>query len=134
MNRQQRTNNRPNNHSNNQRSDRRSHYNSNSRNTDHLIPGDIIFARIPFEENTPDYYNGHKPEDIRQAPFANRRGESGKGRVVVYMGRDKDNILYLPITSSIGNASDAFHQYKLKDTAVSIRQAVTPIHILRWIH
>lgn len=27
-----------------------------------LKKGDILYMRIPFEENTPDYYNGYRPE------------------------------------------------------------------------
>ena len=88
---------------------------STRRTSAQLAPGDIIFTYIPFEENTPDYYNGHAPHTIRNPEFVNRRGEAGKSRVVIYMGRDGDSILYLPITSSIGNKSDQFHQYRLKN-------------------
>lgn len=85
----------------------------------HLLqPGDIIHTYIPFEENTPDYYNGHNPEHIRQPKYTNRRGESGKSRIVIYMGQDKDNLLYLPITSRRGNGADQYHQYELKDNSM----------------
>lgn len=51
-----------------------------------LRRGDIINMRVPFEENTRDYYNGYKPEEIRGRPFTDRFGQSGKERMVIYMG------------------------------------------------
>ncbi len=86
------------------------------RDIDTLKPGDILFTFALFEENTPDYYNGHDPKDIRGHWYRNRRGEDGKHRPILYMSRDGDNLMYLPITSSRSSHSkDVFHQYQLKD-------------------
>ena len=45
------------------------------RDIDTLKPGDILFTFALFEENTPEYYNGHDPKDIRGHWYRNRRGE-----------------------------------------------------------
>ena len=83
-----------------------------------LRRGDVINIRIPFEENTRDYYNGYKPEEIRDAPFTDRFGKSAKTRMVIYIGRDEETLLYLPLTSKTGHAHDVLHQYQLKDNSM----------------
>lgn len=82
-----------------------------------LTPGELIYANIPFEENTADYYNGYDPLSIRGQTFVNRRGESGKVRCVVFMGLDEGNLLYLPITSRSSGQADQYHQYLLKNNS-----------------
>ena len=79
-------------------------------------PGDVIETFIPYEENTPDYYNGHHPLDIRgEALRAGRFRTTGKIRPVVYIGATEDNqLLYLPITSSNRNYHDRFHQFRTR--------------------
>lgn len=81
-----------------------------------LKAGDIIRTYIPFEENTPDYFNGHHPSTIRPQPYRNRFGQAGKERLVVYIGKDSyDSMLYLNVTASHTNKYDSIHQYELKD-------------------
>lgn len=81
-----------------------------------LESGDTIRTYIPFEENTPDYFNGHHPDTIRPQPYRNRFGQTGKERLVVYIGRDSyDNMLYLPITASHTNRYDSIRHYELKN-------------------
>lgn len=81
-----------------------------------LRAGDIINIKIPFEENTRDYYNGYKPIDIRGRMFTDRFGNSAKTRMVIYIGRDNETMYYLPLTSKTGTSHDMLHQYELKDT------------------
>ena len=83
-----------------------------------LHMGDILNIRIPFEENTRDYYNGYKPEEIRGKLFTDRFGNSSKKRMVIYIGRDGNEMLYLPITSKHTTDHDILHQYELKDTSM----------------
>ena len=40
-----------------------------------LKPGDVLYGFLLFEENTPEYYNGHKPKSIRGEFYQNRRGQ-----------------------------------------------------------
>ena len=53
-----------------------------------LQPGDIIRVQVLFAENTRDYYNGYTPEEIRGGKYTDRFGQSGKNRMVIFLGRD----------------------------------------------
>lgn len=86
-----------------------------TRKAEALRQGDIVNLRVPFEENTRDYYNGYKPTEIRDKPFTDRFGKSSKVRMVIFIGRDDDTIYYLPVTSK-NSIHDLDHQYELKDT------------------
>ena len=104
-----------------------------------LRRGDIINLRVPFEENTRDYYNGYKPEDIRGRPFTNRFGQSGKERMVIYMGRMGGTMLYLPMTSKQHDAHECYEQYELKDNSMTpkkdpTRKSYVETHTLRAMH
>lgn len=83
-----------------------------------LRKGDIIHTRIPFEENTPDYYNGYHPKEIRGQMFRDRFGQTSKQRYVVVIGRDSSNIMYLPLTSR-HSRYDSKHQYTLQDNSMT---------------
>lgn len=83
-----------------------------------LRRGDVININVPFEENTRDYYNGYKPSEIREKPFTDRFGRSSKTRMVIYLGRDGQDMLYLPLTSKTNSGADALHQYELKDVSM----------------
>lgn len=83
-----------------------------------LRRGDVINLRVPFEENTRDYYNGYKPEEMREKPFTDRFGNSSKKRMVVFVGCDGPDMLYLPITSKTGHPHDVHNQYELKDNSM----------------
>lgn len=85
-----------------------------------LEKGDIVTLNVPFEENTRDYYNGYKPEEIRDKPFTDRFGKSSKRRMVIYIGRDRKDMLYLPVTSKTGQHHDILHQYQLKDNSMTL--------------
>lgn len=51
--------------------------------------GDVINILAPFEENTPEYYNGHNPLSVRGEYVTDSRGRRGKWRpvMVVEIGR-----------------------------------------------
>lgn len=87
-----------------------------------LEKGDIVYMRIPFEENTPDYYNGYKPEEIRGGLYQNRLGETSKTRQVVVVGHDKNSIQYLTLTSRSNSKHDSKHQYTLQDNSMTKRK------------
>lgn len=83
-----------------------------------LKKGDIIRTRIPFEENTPDYYNGYYPKQIRGRLFRDRFGNTSKPRFVIVVGYDENNIMYLPLTSRHCRC-DERHQYTLQDNSMT---------------
>ena len=74
--------------------------------------------RIPYEENTTDYYNGYSPEEIRGEPFKDRFGMGSKPRFVIVVGKEGDNLLYLPMTSR-HSRFDTKHQYTLQDNSMT---------------
>lgn len=86
-----------------------------------LHKGDIIRMFIPFEENTPDYYNGYSPESIRGGPYVDRNGQTGKVRYAIVIGHEFDSIQYLPLTSR-HTRFDTFHQYELQDNSMTYRK------------
>ncbi len=86
-----------------------------------LRKGDIIRMRIPYEENTSDYYNGYRPKDIRGGVFKDRFGDTSKPRFVIVVGRDDRNILYLPLTSRHSRFDDK-HHYVLQDNSMTIKK------------
>ena len=83
-----------------------------------LRKGDVIRMRIPFEENTPDYYNGYKPKDIRGHLVKDDKGRPSKPRFVIVVGRDESNIMYLPMTSR-HSGFDSERQYPLEDNSMT---------------
>lgn len=87
-----------------------------------LRKGDIVFMRIPFEENTRDYYNGYDPKEIRGTTYKNREGLTSKARYAIVIGRDERNILYLPLTSRRAGF-DEKHQYVLQDNSMTYRKS-----------
>lgn len=81
-----------------------------------MQPGEVAIMYVPFQQNTPDYCNGHDPGDIRERPYENRLGQSGKKRPVVFMGQDSDNnMVCLPISSKFSDKMSHMSQYQLKD-------------------
>lgn len=84
-----------------------------------LRKGDIIRMRIPFEENTPDYYNGYNPKEIRGQYYKDKFGDTGKPRFVIVMGQEGNNIIYLPLTSNSRSNMDSIHQYTLQDNSMT---------------
>lgn len=88
-----------------------------------LKKGDIVHMRIPYEENTLDYYNGYHPKEIRGRWFKDRFGDTSKPRMVIVIGHDDNNILYLPLTSR-HSGFDSKHQYVLQDNSMTWKQDV----------
>ncbi len=87
-----------------------------------LRKGDIVYMGIPFEENTPDYYNGYNPKEIRGGHlYRNKEGLTGKSRCIVVIGRDENNVMYLPLTSR-HHGFDSRHQYRLKDNSMTYKK------------
>ena len=84
-----------------------------------LVPGDIIKVHVLFAENTRDYYNGYTPEEIRGGLYTDRFGQSGKDRMIIYLGRDGKSMCYLPLTTKHGSFYDLTHQYELKDNSMT---------------
>ena len=83
-----------------------------------LRKGAVIHMRIPYEENTPDYYNGYQPKEIRGHLFHDRFGDTSKPRMVVVVGHEENSILYLPITSR-HSAMDSRRHYELQDNSMT---------------
>ena len=103
-----------------------------------LRKGDIVNINVLYEENTRDYYNGHKPQDIRGHRFVDRFGNSSKRRMVIYIGRDGENMLFLPLTSQTADSSLP-HQYVLKDNSMTPRRSpdmksYVEVECLRAVH
>lgn len=103
-----------------------------------LRKGDIIRMRIPFEENTPDYYNGHSPKKVRGGLYTDRFGNSSKPRFVVVIGNEGNNIIYLPLTSR-HSGFDSQHQYMLQDNSMTWKRdedmkSYVECHALRAIY
>lgn len=84
-----------------------------------LVPGDIVKVHVLFVENTRDYYNGYKPEEIRGSLYTDRFGHSGKDRMIIYLGRDGKSMCYLPLTTKHRSFHDLTHQYELKDNSMT---------------
>lgn len=83
-----------------------------------LKKGDIVYLRIPYEENTRDYYNGYNPKEIRGHMFKDRFGDTSKPRMVIVVGRDGNNMLYLPLTSR-HSGFDSDRHYVLQDNSMT---------------
>lgn len=86
-----------------------------------LRKGDIIHMRIPFEENTTDYYNGYSPQEIRGGLYVDRNGQTSKARYVVVIGHESNSIQYLPLTSR-HSRFDSLHQYELEDNSMTYKK------------
>lgn len=93
-----------------------------TRKPEKLVKGDIVYMGIPFEENTPDYYNGHDPKEIRGHLYENNDGKTAKARYIVVIGRDDNNIIYLPLTSRRAGF-DEQHQYELQDNSMTHKKS-----------
>jgi len=114
---------------------KRKHVAKSHKTLNELKSGETIRTYIPFEENTPDYFNGHHPDTIRPQPYRNRFGQAGKERLVVYIGKDSyNNMLYLPITSSHASRYDSIRHYEVKDKNPSIRETYMIILMLKQHH
>lgn len=103
-----------------------------------LRKGDLIFMRIPFEENTTDYYNGYDPKEIRGHKYRDRFGDASKPRFVVVVGREADNIIYLPLSSRCSKYSSKY-QYVLQDNSMTVKKdpnmkSYVEISSLRAVH
>lgn len=103
-----------------------------------LRKGDIVNINVLYEENTRDYYNGYKPQEIRGHYFVDRFGNSQKRRMVIYIGRDGENMLFLPLTSQ-STENSLPHQYILKDNSMTIRRdpemkSYVEVECLRAVH
>lgn len=83
-----------------------------------LKKGDIIRMRIPFEENTRDYYNGYRPQEIRGGLYIDKNGQTSKTRYVIVIGHDDNAVQYLPLTSR-HSRFDSQHQYELTDNSMT---------------
>lgn len=84
---------------------------------DELQLGDVITIRAPFEENTPTYYNGHDVIAVRGEEMSNQFGQTGKYRPVMVISSRKDELIYIPLTTSTGGDHDHEHQYQLLDNS-----------------
>jgi len=81
-----------------------------------LKQGDIILAKLVFEENTSDYYHGHRVYDVISHSVTDANGNTSKLRPVIYMGSEGNDIFVAPMTSKHGAKADAAHQLQLEDT------------------
>ena len=76
--------------------------------------GDVVKVFAPFEENTPEYYNGHEPLDIKGTLESDRNGRTGKFRPVMIVSVTEDSIYYSTLTSHSGAKDDDKFQFPLK--------------------
>lgn len=104
-----------------------------------LRKGDIIRIRVPFEENTSDYYNGYHPKEIRGGEwYKDRFGDTSKPRFCIVIGREDNNVLYLPMTSRHARC-DNKHQYTLQDNSMTWKKnedmkSYVELDTLRAVH
>lgn len=91
-----------------------------SKKLNELRKGDIIRTRVPFEENTYDYYNGYRPQDIRGSLYKDRMGQTSKPRFFVVVGWEENNVIGLPLTSRHSEYNhDNYHHYTLQDNSMT---------------
>ena len=66
-----------------------------------------------------DYYNGYHPKEIRGGEwYKDRFGDTSKPRFCIVIGREDNNVLYLPMTSRHARC-DNKHQYTLQDNSMT---------------
>lgn len=80
--------------------------------------GDVIGIWAPFEENTPDYYNGYDPLYIKGEYVTDNFGRTAKFRPVVVVGLSDEELHYIPVTHSTSQKSGRY-QYLLKSTELN---------------
>lgn len=80
--------------------------------------GDIIQTEIPFEETTPEYYNGYGEYEVRGELFM-INGQRSKIRPVMVVAVHDDELIYANITSSRGCLRDVTSQYKVQDNSMT---------------
>lgn len=81
--------------------------------------GDVINIRAPFEENTPEYYNGHDVLDVRGEYVQDSKGNRGKWRPVMVIDVTPTELIYIPLTTSVGSLHDEYYQYHVKDNSMT---------------
>lgn len=88
--------------------------------------GDVINILAPFEENTPEYYNGHNPLSVRGEYVTDSRGRRGKWRPVMVVDVTETELIYTPLTTSVGSLHDEYYQYHVKDNSMTPQNPKRP--------
>lgn len=81
-----------------------------------VVRGDILFTRVSFEENTPDYYAGHNPYDVISKARTDQRGNVSKMRPVIVLDNINGELYVAPLTTKHENEHDNEHQMELQHT------------------
>lgn len=89
--------------------------------------GDVIKINAPFEENTPEYYNGYSVYDVRGNKVFDESGRFSKPRPVMVISVTDTELTYVPLTSSYDGHYDMFYQYKLTDNSMTPQYGDKPI-------
>ena len=77
--------------------------------------GDIIGIWAPYEENTPDYYNGYDPLYIKGEYVTDNFGRTAKFRPVMVVGVSDDELHYVPVTHGTSTTRERY-QHQLQST------------------
>ena len=77
--------------------------------------GDIIGIWAPYEENTPDYYNGYDPLYIKGEYVTDNFGRTAKFRPVMVVGVSDDELHYIAITHRTSSRGGRY-QYEMQST------------------
>lgn len=101
--------------------------------------GDVVMIYAPFEENTPDYHNGHDVLDVLGDYVRDKFGNTAKRRPVMVIGVGDGNLTYIPLTTSTTNQYDEKYQYHVKDNSMTPKrdesiQTYAELHSVRVIH
>lgn len=77
--------------------------------------GDIIGIWAPYEENTPDYYNGYDPLYIKGEYVTDNFGRTAKFRPVMVVGVSDEELHYIAITHRTSYKGGRY-QYEMQST------------------
>ena len=58
-----------------------------------LKQGDVVYTPITFEENTTDFYHGHRVYDIISRAVTDRHGNTLKWRPAIIMGKSDGEVI-----------------------------------------
>ena len=81
-----------------------------------LKQGDVVYTPITFEENTTDFYHGHRVYDIISRAVTDRHGNTLKWRPAIIMGKSDGELFVAPLTTKNNAGHDYEHQMKLIHT------------------
>ena len=81
-----------------------------------LKQGDVVYTPITFEENTTDFYHGHRVYDVISRAVTDKSGNTLKWRPAIIMGKADGELFVAPLTTKNNAGHDYEHQMKLIHT------------------